>query len=119
MISDQARMDDLLDRTRVFVRDVAIPNEDRTEAEDKVPEEVIAAMRGLGTFGWSIPVEYGGQTHAGQGVHDQICRTFCHGTGTNHPHPDRATFFFALLQCSINNDHFRFLPIASSLYLSR
>ncbi|MEM7189352.1 MAG: acyl-CoA dehydrogenase family protein [Pseudomonadota bacterium] len=60
MIRDQARMDDLLDRTRRFVRHVAIPNEDRTEAEDKVPDEVVAEMRRLGTFGWSIPEEYGG-----------------------------------------------------------
>lgn len=60
MIRDQAKLDDLLGRIRAFVRDVAIPNEDRTEAEDRVPDEVVAAMRGLGTFGWSIPEEYGG-----------------------------------------------------------
>ena len=60
MIRDQSAMDELLDRTRAFVRDVAIPTEDRTEAEDKVPDEAVAAMRELGTFGWSIPEEYGG-----------------------------------------------------------
>ena len=60
MIRDHQKMDELLERVRRFVRDVAIPNEDRTEAEDKVPEEVVAEMRRLGTFGWSIPVEYGG-----------------------------------------------------------
>lgn len=54
MIRDQSAMDELLDRTRAFVRDVAIPTEDRTEAEDKVPDEAVAAMRELGTFGWSI-----------------------------------------------------------------
>lgn len=61
MIRDQAAIDQLLDNTRRFVRDVAIPNEDRTEAEDRVPDEVVAAMRELGTFGWSIPEEYGGR----------------------------------------------------------
>ena len=60
MIRDRNAMDELLDRTRAFVRDVAIPNEDRTEAEDRVPEEAVAAMRALGSFGWSIPEEYGG-----------------------------------------------------------
>ena len=61
MIRDQDAIDQLLDDTRRFVRDVAIPNEDRTEAEDKVPDEVVAAMRELGTFGWSIPEEFGGR----------------------------------------------------------
>lgn len=60
VIRDQAALDELLDATRDFVRQVAIPNEDRVEAEDRVPPEIVAAMRDLGTFGWSIPVEYGG-----------------------------------------------------------
>ena len=60
MIRDQAAMDALLARIRAFVRDVAIPNEDRTEADDRVPDEVVDAMRELGSFGWSIPEEYGG-----------------------------------------------------------
>ena len=60
MIRDQHALDQLLDATRHFVRTVAIPNEDRVEAEDAVPEEAIAAMRDLGTFGWSIPEAYGG-----------------------------------------------------------
>ena len=61
MIRDQQALDRLLEDTRRFVRDVAIPNEDRVEAEDRVPEECVAAMRALGTFGWSIPEEYGGK----------------------------------------------------------
>jgi len=60
MIRDAAFLDDLLDRTRRFVRETGIPNEDRTEREDKVPDEVVAEMRRLGTFGWSIPKAYGG-----------------------------------------------------------
>ena len=60
MISDQARLDDLLGRTRRFVREVAIPNEDRVEREDHVGDDLVAAMRELGTFGWSIPKAYGG-----------------------------------------------------------
>ncbi|MFT5510703.1 MAG: acyl-CoA dehydrogenase [Hyphomicrobiaceae bacterium] len=61
MIRDAAAMDQLIDDIRRFVREVAIPNEDRTEAEDRVPDEVFAAMRELGTFGWSIPEEFGGR----------------------------------------------------------
>ena len=60
MIRDEASFSQLLDDTRRFVRDVAIPNEDRTENEDRVPDEAVAAMRKLGTFGWSIPKEFGG-----------------------------------------------------------
>jgi acyl-CoA dehydrogenase len=60
MIRDTAAQDELLGRIRRFVREVAIPNEGRTEREDKVPDEAVAEMRRLGAFGWSIPEEYGG-----------------------------------------------------------
>jgi acyl-CoA dehydrogenase len=60
MIRDEAGFAQLIDDTRRFVRDVAIPNEDRTEREDRVPDEAVEAMRQLGTFGWSIPEEFGG-----------------------------------------------------------
>jgi acyl-CoA dehydrogenase len=60
MIRDQKRLDELLQRTRRFVREVAIPNEDRVEAEDNVGPDLVAAMRGIGSFGWSIPEAYGG-----------------------------------------------------------
>jgi acyl-CoA dehydrogenase len=45
---------------RRFVEERLIPSEDRVEAEDAVPEEIIAEMREQGLFGISIPVEYGG-----------------------------------------------------------
>jgi len=61
MIRDQQALDKLLEDTRRFVREVAIPNEDRVEAEDRVPDECVAAMREIGTFGWSIPEEFGGK----------------------------------------------------------
>lgn len=60
MITDQARLDDLIGRIRRFVREVAIPNEDRVEREDLVGADLVAEMRRLGTFGWSIPRAYGG-----------------------------------------------------------
>lgn len=61
MIRDAAAMDRLIEDIRSFLRDVAIPNEDRTEAEDRVPDDVFAAMQQLGSFGWSIPEEFGGR----------------------------------------------------------
>jgi acyl-CoA dehydrogenase len=60
MITDPMRFDDLLARTRRFIREVAIPNEDRVEREDHVGDDLNAEMRRLGTFGWSIPKTYGG-----------------------------------------------------------
>jgi acyl-CoA dehydrogenase len=50
----------LLDTVRRFVDERLVPNEDRVEAEDAVPDEIIAEMRELGLFGLSVPVEYGG-----------------------------------------------------------
>ena len=41
MIRDQESFDQLLDQIRTFVRDVAIPNEDRVEAEDAIPDDVV------------------------------------------------------------------------------
>ncbi len=60
MIRDRDAIDQLLSATRRFVREVAKPNEERTEREDRVPDEVVGAMRELGTFGWSIPEAFGG-----------------------------------------------------------
>lgn len=60
MITDQTHIDELLARTRRFVREVAIPSEDRVESEDRVGDDLVAEMRKLGTFGWSIPKDYGG-----------------------------------------------------------
>ncbi len=60
MIRDPERFSELLAATRRFVTDVAIPNEDLVERDDRVPDNVVAAMRDLGTFGWSIPEEFGG-----------------------------------------------------------
>lgn len=60
MIRDPERLQDLLLNVRQFVREIAIPNEDRVEAEDRVPEEIVAEARRRGFFGWSIPEAYGG-----------------------------------------------------------
>src|SRR5438105_13593965 len=59
MIRDPERHARLLSDIRRFVRERAIPNEDRVEQEDRIPEELVAELRRLGSFGWSIPTEYG------------------------------------------------------------
>ena len=60
MIRDADRFSQLIERTRQFVREVAIPNEERVDREDAIPEEIVEHMRSLGLFGWSIPEQYGG-----------------------------------------------------------
>jgi len=60
LIRDATKFEALLAATRRFVREVAIPNEERVEREDEVPAEIVAQMRSLGLFGLSIPEEYGG-----------------------------------------------------------
>jgi len=60
MIKNQAHLDDLLARIRRFVQEVAIPNEDRIERENRVDDELVSEMKRLGSFGWSIPRAYGG-----------------------------------------------------------
>jgi len=60
MIRDQAQLHELLTRIGRFVREIAIPNEDRVEREDRIDEPILAQMRQLGSFGWSIPKAYGG-----------------------------------------------------------
>lgn len=60
MIRDQHKLDTLLADVHRWVREVAHPNEDRVDADDRVPNEIVADMAARGYFGWSIPQEYGG-----------------------------------------------------------
>ncbi len=60
MIRDQEKLQTLITQIRGFIRDVAVPNEDRVEAEDRIPGDVVEKLQELGSFGWSIPEEYGG-----------------------------------------------------------
>jgi acyl-CoA dehydrogenase len=43
-----------------FVAERLIPSEERVEAEERIPAEILAEMTELGLFGISIPEEYGG-----------------------------------------------------------
>ncbi len=50
----------LVEAVRRFTQERLIPNEDRMEAEDEVPEEIVQEMRELGLFGLSVPEAFGG-----------------------------------------------------------
>ncbi|MFA7587402.1 MAG: acyl-CoA dehydrogenase family protein, partial [Novosphingobium sp.] len=50
----------LRETVRRFVDERLIPNEDRVELDDAVPEEIVAEMRDMGLFGLTVPIEYGG-----------------------------------------------------------
>ncbi|MDA0998733.1 MAG: acyl-CoA dehydrogenase family protein [Proteobacteria bacterium] len=60
MAIDTETMDQLLETVRRFVRERLIPIEASVGDDDKVPDDVIDEMRGLGLFGLSIPEEFGG-----------------------------------------------------------
>ena len=50
----------LRETVRRFVDERLIPNEDRVEHGDAVPDEIIAEMRDMGIFGLTVPEEFGG-----------------------------------------------------------
>ncbi len=60
MIRDEKQLAALLGSVRRFMDETAIPNEERVERENAIPEDIVDRMRSLGFFGWSIPEEYGG-----------------------------------------------------------
>jgi len=60
MIRDKQKFGRLIAGTREFVRDIAMPNEARVERDNEIPPDIVATMRHMGFFGWSIPEEFGG-----------------------------------------------------------
>ncbi|AFT68688.1 Acyl-CoA dehydrogenase, short-chain specific [Alloalcanivorax dieselolei B5] len=60
MIRDPEGFQAFLNETRQWVKEVAIPAEERVEATDEIPEELVEEMRRRGFFGWSIPEQFGG-----------------------------------------------------------
>ncbi|WP_101675575.1 acyl-CoA dehydrogenase family protein [Alloalcanivorax mobilis] len=60
MIRDPEGLQALLEQTRRWVREVAMPAEEQVEANDEVPAELVKDMRRRGFFGWSIPEQFGG-----------------------------------------------------------
>ncbi|HQS09329.1 MAG: acyl-CoA dehydrogenase [Rhizobiales bacterium 24-66-13] len=60
MALDQDTFQQFLDTIGRFVRERMVPNEDRLEAEDHVPPEVLAEMKDIGLFALTIPEQYDG-----------------------------------------------------------
>lgn len=60
MAVDPETMKALLATVRRFVNERLVPLERRVAEEDAIPHELVEEMRGLGLFGLSTPVEYGG-----------------------------------------------------------
>ena len=60
MIRDAAAQAARLAAAERLVEEVLIPAEPRTAADDRIPEEALAALRAHGLFGISIPEEHGG-----------------------------------------------------------
>jgi acyl-CoA dehydrogenase len=57
---DSQTMDQLVDTVGRFVRERCIPLEEQVAEQDKVPDDLIEEMKGLGLFGLTVPEEYGG-----------------------------------------------------------
>ncbi|MCP3163352.1 acyl-CoA dehydrogenase family protein [Myxococcus qinghaiensis] len=60
MMREDDTLAPLLTMLERFVKERLIPNEHRVADEDAIPADIIMEMRGLGLFGLSTPVEYGG-----------------------------------------------------------
>lgn len=60
MIRDSEVTNNFLHTVRKWVREVAIPNEERVAEANEVPQDVVSQMKELGFFGWGVPEEYGG-----------------------------------------------------------
>ncbi|MEM8697512.1 MAG: acyl-CoA dehydrogenase family protein [Pseudomonadota bacterium] len=60
MALDPETFDQLLETIRRFVQERLRPLEGQVEADDAIPEDVVAEMKAMGLFGLSIAPEYGG-----------------------------------------------------------
>ncbi|MEU9819175.1 acyl-CoA dehydrogenase family protein [Pseudonocardia alni] len=57
---DTADLTDVLDSVRDFIRTEVVPQEERIDAEDAVPERIVAQCKEMGLYGFTIPEQYGG-----------------------------------------------------------
>ena len=57
---DPEVFEQFIEQLRRYVRERLIPAEEQVIAEDRIPDDILAEMRGLGLFGITIPEEFGG-----------------------------------------------------------
>ncbi len=60
MSHDSEVIEQFAEEVRRFVRAELIPAEAQVEEEDRIPDRLIAMLKGLGLFGMTIPETYGG-----------------------------------------------------------
>ncbi len=60
MALDRETLEQLLETLARFVDEHLIPAEARVDAEDHIPDSIVAEMKDLGLFGITIPERYGG-----------------------------------------------------------
>jgi acyl-CoA dehydrogenase len=57
---DPADLADILASVRAFIRNDVVPLEEQIDAEDAIPEHLVAASKEMGLYGFAIPEQYGG-----------------------------------------------------------
>ena len=60
MALDKATLTQFIETVTRFVEEKLVPIEAKVAEEDRIPDEILGEMRGLGLYGLSIPEEYGG-----------------------------------------------------------
>ena len=57
---DEDDFREILAQTRAFVRNVVVPREQEIAETNAIPEDIRAAAKEMGLFGYAIPQEWGG-----------------------------------------------------------
>jgi acyl-CoA dehydrogenase len=57
---DSETFDQFIDQLRRYVRERLVPAENEVIAADRIPEAILAEMREMGLFGFTMPEEFGG-----------------------------------------------------------
>ena len=70
---DASDLTDVLSAVRDFIRTEVVPIEERIDAEDAIPEPVVAACKAMGLYGFAIPEAYGG---LGMTLHEEARLAF-------------------------------------------
>jgi len=73
MIRDQETLTVLLDTISRFVRERLVPCESLVAETDRIPDDLVEAMKELGLFGLAIPEEYGGMALT---MEEEVLATF-------------------------------------------
>lgn len=70
---DASDLTDVLTAVREFIRAEVVPLEEKIDTDDAIPEQVIAACKTMGLYGFAIPESYGG---LGMTLHEEAQLAF-------------------------------------------